>query len=117
MRLYYLTERSGAELIRAQRSWDTTSTVYMPWLGRTRVGVQLTDRANSRDDSWLVVVELDEPDIVAFEIPRTSAVRRMLASVTRGRRAREWLVPHDGLNTRGRITDVGSLANPMFAAR
>jgi hypothetical protein len=108
VRLYHFATPGQAQLIREHGEWGIT--VQTPWLGRSVSGVDLADGTKgdgySSDTPWLVVVEIDEDCIAPYEIPRTPILRDLLTRVACGRRQREWIVPSDVLNDKGRIIEV-----------
>jgi hypothetical protein len=112
VRLYQFTTAGQAQLIQEHGEWGVT--IHTPWLGSSVSGVGLADGTEgdgySEDTPWLVVVEIEEACIAQCEIPRSPLFRGLLARLARGRRQREWIVPPDILNEKGRIIDVSKFS-------
>jgi hypothetical protein len=107
VRLYHFTTAGAAQLIKDYGDWGIT--ISIPWLGRSVSGVDLADGtkgdAYSSDTGWVVVVEIDEPTVAQYEVPRTPIFRDLFKRLW-PRRQREWIVPQEVLNEKGRVIQV-----------
>jgi len=116
VRLFHFTTDSGCEQIAEDGFSDWTSWGF-------REGVELSDSTSTDaftpTSCWLLVVEVDEECIAAYEArqPKPQLLRALLAGVNLGPRGREWLVPAKVLNEHARVIDVGDFSDAAFAAR
>ena len=110
MRLYHFTTGGSAELLRKTGRFYSQSTSHS-WTGTVLgEGVDFSDStdtdAYSPDSPWLVCIEIEEPRISRYEMPRTPTARRLLGALSMGRRQREWLIPHEVLRDHARVVAI-----------
>jgi hypothetical protein len=116
VRVFHFTTDTGYELITAEGFADWTSSGF-------RSGVELSESTSTDaftpTSCWLLVVEVDEQRIAAYEArqPKSRLLREALARLDLGPHGREWLVPAAVLNEHARVVDAGDFTDPGFAAR